>query len=84
MTNDHHPRGIPDDRPTGDQPDQPQSFRIDELRPWGIAAYVAAGMSERDATTVVDNQLWSDLRGVDTHGFQRVSWYVNWLSLIHI
>ncbi len=78
MTNDHHPRGIPDDRPTGDQPDQPQSFRIDELRPWGIAAYVAAGMSERDATTVVDNQLWSDLRGVDTHGFQRVSWYVNW------
>ena len=28
--------------------------------------------------TVVDNQLWSDRRGVDTHGFQRVSWYVNW------
>ena len=55
-----------------------QSFRVDELRPWGIAAYVAAGMPERDAATVVDNQLWSDLRGVDTHGFQRVSWYVGW------
>jgi LDH2 family malate/lactate/ureidoglycolate dehydrogenase len=74
------PRGIPDDRPAGDQPDQPQSFRIDELRPWGIAAYTAAGMSEADATTVVDNQLWSDLRGVDTHGFQRVSWYIGWFQ----
>jgi L-2-hydroxycarboxylate dehydrogenase (NAD+) len=75
---DHLPRGIPDDRSTGDQPEGPSSFHLDELRPWGIAAYTAAGMNEADAATVVDNQLWSDLRGVDTHGFQRVSWYVNW------
>ena len=27
---------------------------------------------------VVENQLWSDCRGVDTHGFQRVSWHINW------
>ncbi len=77
-TDNHSPRGIPDDRPSGDQPDGPIAFRLDQLRPWGIAAYEAAGMSGTDATTVVDNQLWSDLRGVDTHGFQRVSWYINW------
>ena len=80
MTNadEHSPRGIPDDLPNDGQPDGPVSFYLDQLRPWGIAAYSAAGMSVADATTVVDNQLWSDLRGVDTHGFQRVSWYINW------
>ena len=80
MTNadDHSPRGIPNDLPTDGQPDGPVSFYLEQLRPWGIAAYSAAGMSTADATTVVDNQLWSDLRGVDTHGFQRVSWYINW------
>ena len=77
-TDDHSPRGIPNDLPADDQPDGPIAFRLDELRPWGIGAYEAAGMSTPDATTVVDNQLWSDLRGVDTHGFQRVSWYINW------
>ena len=76
--NETLPRGIPDDRPADGDDSAPVSFRLDELRPWGIAAYVAAGMAADDAATVVDNQLWSDLRGVDTHGFQRVSWYVNW------
>ena len=80
MTNadEHLPRGLPEDLPSDGQPDGPVSFYIDQLRPWGVAAYSAAGMSPDDASTVVDNQLWSDLRGVDTHGFQRVSWYVNW------
>jgi len=77
-TDDHSPRGIPDDRPGDNQPEGPIAFRVDQLRPWGIAAYEAAGMAALDAATVVDNQLWSDLRGVDTHGFQRVSWYINW------
>ncbi|MBM45399.1 MAG: hypothetical protein CL458_03990 [Acidimicrobiaceae bacterium] len=77
-SNEHSPRGIPEDLPSDDQPDGPVSFYIDQLRPWGVSAYSAAGMSPEDANTVVDNQLWSDLRGVDTHGFQRVSWYINW------
>ena len=76
--NETLPRGIPDDRPAEGDDSAPVSFRLDELRPWGVAAYVAAGMAADDAATVVDNQLWSDRRGVDTHGFQRVSWYVNW------
>ena len=54
-TDDHSPRGIPDDRPSGDQPEGPIAFRLEQLRPWGIAAYEAAGMSALDATTVVDN-----------------------------
>lgn len=70
--------GVPEEKADSKTPMSPDSFRLDELKPWGIAVYVAAGMNEPDATTVIDNQLWSDLRGVDTHGFQRISWYVNW------
>lgn len=53
--------------------------RVDDLRRFGVAAFVAAGMREADARTVVENLLWSDLRGVDTHGFERLPWYVRWL-----
>ena len=53
---------------------------VDELRSLTIEIYVAAGMSPTDAETVADNQLWSDLRGVDTHGVQRVSWYCKWFE----
>jgi L-2-hydroxycarboxylate dehydrogenase (NAD+) len=56
-----------------------RSFAHEGLRTWGVAAYVAAGLGQRDAETMVENQLWSDLRGVDTHGFQRLPWYVAWL-----
>ena len=72
--------GIPDDKPDDGQFEASASFQIDQLRPWGIALYMAAGMSETDAAVVIDNQIWSDLRGVDTHGFQRVSWYVDWFK----
>ena len=77
-TNEHSPRGIPEDVPSEGQPEGPMSFRLEELRPWCVSAYQAAGMSEVDASAVVENQLWTDCRGVDTHGFQRVSWYINW------
>tara|TARA_R110002072_G_scaffold171703_5_gene325426 strand:+ start:9821 stop:10927 length:1107 start_codon:yes stop_codon:yes gene_type:complete len=78
--NDKIPSGIPDEKPSGSEAAHTAEFRIDDLRQWGIAVYEAAGMNEADASTVVDNQLWSDLRGVDTHGFQRVSWYINWFN----
>lgn len=29
---------------------------------------------------MADNMLWADLRGVDTHGVQRVSWYLKWFD----
>lgn len=49
---------------------------IGQLREFGRRAYEHAGMTPDDAATVVDVQLEADLRGVDTHGFQRLPWYV--------
>jgi LDH2 family malate/lactate/ureidoglycolate dehydrogenase len=48
-----------------------------DLAQWGQAAYERVGMSPADATVVVDAQLEADRRGVDTHGFQRLPWYVD-------
>jgi LDH2 family malate/lactate/ureidoglycolate dehydrogenase len=52
---------------------------IDSLRAFGRAAYDTVGMVADDAETVVEVQLDADLRGVDTHGFQRLPWYVDHL-----
>lgn len=49
---------------------------IDRLHAFGERVYRHAGLSDDDARTVVDVQLTADLRGVDTHGFQRLPWYV--------
>jgi LDH2 family malate/lactate/ureidoglycolate dehydrogenase len=49
---------------------------FDRLRDFGGRAYEHAGLSAEDARTVVAVQLEADLRGVDTHGFQRLPWYV--------
>ena len=49
---------------------------IEALREFGRRAYERAGMPPDDARVVVDVQLEADLRGVDTHGFQRLPWYV--------
>jgi LDH2 family malate/lactate/ureidoglycolate dehydrogenase len=46
------------------------------LAEWAQAAYERAGMSPTDAAVVVDAQLQADRRGVDTHGMQRLPWYV--------
>ena len=48
----------------------------DRLRAFGERVYQHAGLSPQDAETVVAVQLEADLRGVDTHGFQRLPWYV--------
>jgi len=53
---------------------------VDAVRSFAVSAYQAAGMAQADAATMADNQLWSDLRGVDTHGVQRVSWYLRWFA----
>ncbi|TML38285.1 MAG: Ldh family oxidoreductase [Actinobacteria bacterium] len=52
---------------------------LDDLRRLGRSAYEKAGLSSGDAETVVEVQLAADLRGVDTHGFQRLPWYVGHL-----
>jgi LDH2 family malate/lactate/ureidoglycolate dehydrogenase len=62
-----------------DQPDAAIEVRIDALSRFGNAAYRSVGLRSDDAETVVDAQLDADLRGVDTHGFQRLPWYVDHL-----
>jgi LDH2 family malate/lactate/ureidoglycolate dehydrogenase len=52
---------------------------IDRLAPFGRQAYEHVGLSPDDAHLVVEIQLTADLRGVDTHGFQRLPWYVEHL-----
>jgi LDH2 family malate/lactate/ureidoglycolate dehydrogenase len=37
------------------------------------------GVPSDDARVVVDVQLDADMRGVDTHGFQRLPWYVGYI-----
>ena len=49
---------------------------LDDLRRFGERMYLHAGLTRDDARTVVDVQLEADLRGVDTHGFQRLPQYV--------
>jgi LDH2 family malate/lactate/ureidoglycolate dehydrogenase len=52
-------------------------FSLEVLRAFGHAAYAYAGVAAGDARVVVGLQLEADLRGVDTHGFQRLPWYVD-------
>ena len=49
---------------------------LERLRDFGRRVYERAGLSSENARTIVDVQLEADLRGVDTHGFQRLPWYV--------
>jgi LDH2 family malate/lactate/ureidoglycolate dehydrogenase len=53
---------------------------IDGIRAFTARAFTAAGMAPADAETVAGNFLWADLRGVDTHGVQRLSWYLRWFE----
>ncbi len=49
---------------------------LDRLRVFGEEVYQYAGLSSQDAATAVTVQLEADLRGVDTHGYQRLPLYV--------
>ena len=49
------------------------------LRDFGAAVYEACGVPSDDAAFTVEIQLSADLRGVDTHGFQRLGWYAEHL-----
>lgn len=70
-------RGVPDmQRTEGEAAELP----IAAVRDFAAEALTAAGMQPRDAETVAGNFLWADLRGVDTHGVQRLPWYLGWFE----
>lgn len=52
---------------------------LEPLRVFGKAVYEASGVPPDDAEFTVEIQLTADLRGVDTHGFQRLGWYAGHL-----
>ncbi len=70
-------RGVPEMIRTAGQAAE---LPIDAVRAFAAAALSAAGMVPGDAQTVAGNFMWADLRGVDTHGVQRLSWYLNWFE----
>ena len=53
---------------------------LEPLREFGTAVYEACGVPPADAAFTVEIQLTADLRGVDTHGFQRLGWYAGHLQ----
>lgn len=58
----------------------PVELPLDGLRTFGRRVYEQLGVPAADAAVVVDVQLDADLRGVDTHGFQRLPWYVRYIE----
>lgn len=70
-------RGIPDiQRTEGESAD----ITVDAIRAFTADVFDAAGMARSDAETVAENFLWADSRGVDTHGVQRIPWYLKWFD----
>ena len=59
--------------------DATEVLRVEPLRTFGTAVYEACGVPADDAAFTVEIQLTADLRGVDTHGFQRLPWYAGHL-----
>jgi LDH2 family malate/lactate/ureidoglycolate dehydrogenase len=70
-------RGIPQmERTDGEAAE----IAVPKIRAFTVDVFAAAGMARADAETVADNFLWADSRGVDTHGVQRIPWYLGWFD----
>jgi len=76
-TPEQRQRGIPTiERTEG----EPADIAVDAVRGFTADVFTAAGMARADAETVAENFLWADSRGVDTHGVQRIPWYLRWFE----
>ena len=51
-----------------------------ELRRLTGAIFMANGLAANHAALVADTLIWANLRGVDSHGVQRVPRYVEWVQ----
>lgn len=71
------PRGIPEHT---ERESDAAELPIEGVRAFTAAAFTAAGMAPEDAETMAENFMWADLRGVDTHGVQRLTWYLRWFE----
>ncbi len=50
-----------------------------QLQTFVSALFVNAGLQPSDADTVAQALVWAELRGIDTHGLSRVSFYLNFM-----
>ena len=71
------PRGIPE---ITERESDAAELPVEGIRAFTADAFTAAGMAREDAETMADNFMWADLRGVDTHGVQRLTWYLRWFE----
>ncbi len=51
-----------------------------KIQQWGIAAFIKSGVSEKDATTIVNALVKTSLWGVDSHGVARITHYLGRLE----
>ena len=58
-------------------------YTVESLRQFGIQVAEKAGMSHQDAETLLKNLLFSDMRGVRSHGMTRLSGYVTRICLLY-
>ena len=54
----------------------PACISAAELAAFVVRVFVARGMREADAQTLADVLVWADLRGVDSHGVERLPSYL--------
>src|SRR5688500_6704178 len=56
------------------------SIQAESLRATGLAVLAKLGVSDADASITIDSLVESDLRGVHSHGLQRLCWYAERLQ----
>ena len=52
----------------------------EKLRGFTTRIFVALGMPEADAALEAEVLVWSNMRGVDSHGVQLVEAYIDWVD----
>jgi len=58
--------------------------RAEELKRFMQAVFVKAGFTPEGAEAQADVLVWANLRGVDSHGAQRISWYLELVDKGHM
>jgi len=69
-----------------EEADMPQEVvvRAEVLKPFVQAVFEKAGFTPEGAEMQADVLVWANLRGVDSHGVQRIAWYLDLLDKGHM
>jgi len=58
--------------------------RAENLKRFAQAVFEKAGFTPEGAENQADVLVWANLRGVDSHGVQRISWYLDLVDKGHM